>query len=395
MGRTNFSRSKTARRIAYALSLTATGLLVPMAEPAVATSHVVEAVAPQWAPTAGATPIRIYGDGFTGVTAVKIGGVNATAFSFIDDDLITAVVPAGGPNNTFDDVTVTVGGTDAVLDDGFYYSNATLSVTPSTNLDAGDAITVTLTGYSPSTPFIIPELNPLQIYYEHPNFTPDIEPPYVDTLPPIPVFTNASGNKTQATNLTDPFNPDGQAIDPNAVCPTNQTTMNFLGVSAPASFTRPVYSGRCLIVTNQFGIASLDTPINFGTDDELTPAAPVFTTNTGSANQGATITITSGSNWNANPFFGSSKVITNKPGQTKTTVQICGIGGNPNSCSTTKGNGTVTPTRYINETLSGATLAGTIVVGADIPDGCACTVRVRQNRPAGGFIQATVPLSVT
>lgn len=392
---------RTARRVACLAALAVGAILAPLAEPAVANGHVVETVAPQWAPTGGGTAVRIGGTGFVNVTAVEFDGVAATDFEVIDDELITAIVPAGGPNNSFVDVTVTEGGTDSTLSGTFAYSNATLGVTPSTGLDAGDAITATVTGYFPNTTIIFPELNPLQIYLEHPDFA-DAEPPYVDTLLPFPTSTNGSGNKTFNTNLTDPFNPDGQMIDPNATCPVNQTTSNYLGTSAPASFTDPAYAGRCLIVVNQFGIASLDTPIGFGTDDEPVPAAPVFTTNKASANQGENVTITGGSNWNANPFFGSSRNATN-PGETTTTVQICGLTGG--GCSTRRGNGTVGMTRYVDTNpaqeeidgvFSGATLSGNIVVGTDIPDNCTtCFIRVRQNRPAGGFIQATVPLTVT
>ncbi len=45
--------------------------------------------------------------------------------------------------------------------------------------------------------------------------------------------------------------------------------------------------------------------------------------------------------------------------------------------------------------FSGATLSGSITVGADVPDGCACFVRVRQYTPNGGFVEKTKNLTVT
>ncbi len=380
------SRTHTLRRTGVGLSLVMVGLLLPAQ--AASAAPLVEIVAPHSGPTAGGNPVRIYGDGFTGTTAVKFGNTDSTKFAVINDDLITAVVPGGGTDNTSVDVTVTGNGS-SVLDDAYYYTNATVTVSPSTGLDPGDQVSVTISGYPPSTAFLVVELNPLQIYYEDPNFPDGQEPPYVDTL--ASSSTSSSGSKTLNVTLTNPFNPDGQSFDTRADCPVDQTTANFLGNSAPASANRPVYSGKCLIVVTQFGAGSVDTPISFSADP--VPAPPVVTTNKASAIQGEKVTL-SGVNWNANPFFGSSKAA-KKPGETKVTVEICGIGGSATTCAAKKGSGTVAMTRYVNETLSGATLSGSITVDPNMANCPTCFIRVRQNRPAGGFIEDTVPLNVT
>src|SRR4051812_42688158 len=57
---------------------------------------------------------------FTGVTIVTFGGVDATSFTFIDDNEITAVVPSG--TGLVDVVITTTGGVSAItVDDQFTY----------------------------------------------------------------------------------------------------------------------------------------------------------------------------------------------------------------------------------------------------------------------------------
>ncbi len=405
-------RSVAVLASALAAGLASATAVAPPVAAATDGPPVIGSTVAQAGPTTGAVPIRIYGTGFLGTLSVKFGTVNATRFKVVDGGLITAVVPAAangtGANNTSVDITVTddqgvgVGRNDPVTGDntGWYYTNATFTVSPSTGLVAGSAITATLNGYRPNTDMVLPELNPLMLYLEGGPDYPFGPPPYasVRTFP----TTDAAGHFASATTLANPFNGwNGTAYDPNVACPVNQKTVNFLGVSAPASPARPVYAGKCMMATGQFGTGTLDTPINFTTD--RTPAAPMLKLSTSTAVVGQKVTIAAGSiNWNANPFFGSSKAGTN-PGETTATLQICGIGGNANTCSTTVGTGTVALTRYkttstttpIVGVLSGAKLTGNIVVGTDAAGCGTCFVRARQNRPvAGQFIQATAPLAI-
>jgi hypothetical protein len=391
-----------------AASLAAAFGLATTATPAWAATDgkpVVTSVAPQSGPTSGGTPVRIYGSGFLGVTSVKFGAKPATKFAVIDGRLLTAVAPAAAANNTSVDVVVTDSqgtgtGTNNGNNTGFYYTNAKLTVTPATGLHPGQAVTVSTSGYKANVGVVIPELNPLLLYLEGgPDFPPG-PPPYTDPLS-FP-STNGSGAVSATFNLSNPFNSDGVSYDRNAVCPPNQVTANFLG-NSPSSPTRDAYSAKCLMALTQFAIGTIDKPISFSTDP--VPAPPVLKLSKTSANQGDTVSIAAGSvNWNANPFFGSATV-PSKPGQTKVTIQICGIGGSATHCSTTAGTGAVALTRYkststgtpITGVFSGATLSGTIKVGADIPNNCTtCFVKVQQFRPVGGgSIQATAPLKVT
>jgi len=392
--------------------VSATGVTAPVAA-ATDGPPVIGSTVAQAGPTTGAVPIRIYGSGFLGTLSVKFGTVNATKFKVVDGGLITAVVPAAangsGANNTSVDITVTddqgvgVGRNDSVSGDntGWYYTNATFTVSPSTGLVAGAAITGTLNGYLPNTDMVMPELNPLMLYLEGGPDYPFGPPPYasVRTFP----TTDAAGHFSSATNLANPFNGwNGTAFDPNVACPVNQKTVNYLGTSAPASPATPVYAGKCMMATGKYGTGTVDTPINFTTD--RTPAAPILRLGASTAIVGQKVTVAAGSiNWNANPFFGSSKPGTG-PGETKIWLQICGIGGNANACSSTLGTAAVALTRYTTTStttpivgvLTGAKLTGSIVVGSDAAGCSACFVRARQYRPvAGQFIQATAPLAIS
>ncbi|MDQ6948853.1 MAG: IPT/TIG domain-containing protein, partial [Actinomycetota bacterium] len=232
---------------------------------------------PQVAPTAGGTPVRIYGSGFTGATAVTFGTVAATDFVVIGDGLITAIVPpaAGGAaaDNTFVDVTVTTPAGSNTMTNGMYYTNATITVTPNTGLHPGDAITVVVSGYAPNTSVAIPEIQPLLYYLEGGPPFPNGPPPYVQILDFT--STDASGNLTAHETVPNPFTgTNGQAYDPNIVCPPNQTTTNYLGNSASASLYQPSYSAKCRIEVAQFGTASLGTSISYA--GAPIPAAPTL-----------------------------------------------------------------------------------------------------------------------
>ncbi len=413
----NRKRSIRSMAITGAVAVLGMGLMAVAATPAFATAVPrVDGPVPQSGPTAGGSPVRIYGSAFSGATAVKFGTVAATSYHIVDDQLITAVVPAAsggtGDNNTLVDVKVTTSGGTGTQTGGFYYTNATLSVTPNTGLADGNTIAITLAGYATTT-VIVPEFNPLQIYLEGtgtcstgasptcPPAFPAGPPPYAKPLGGSQM--TVSGGLSYSPSLPNPFTgTSGSSYDANIKCPVTQTTANYLGTSDAISLNKPSYSARCHLAVGQFGSGTIETPLGYTAD--LTPAAPVLVTNTGTAHAGNTVTITATSsvNWNANPFYGSSKTHTN-PGETAVTVQICGIGGVNTACSATVGTGTISMTRYetssttkpITATFSGAKASGSIVVGNDIGTCTTCFVQVTQTRPAGGTISATAALSVS
>lgn len=352
----------------------------------------IDNVVPQVAPIGGGTPVRIYGSGFLGTTSVLVGSRPSPRFAVIDSHLITAIVPSatGGvaANNTFADVTVVDDEGSGLLPGAIFYTQAVLTVRPSRGLTPGAPITASVFGYAPGVLGLLVEFNPLLAYAEQTPAPPG-PPPYVDLLGSG--FTDARGNATVSANLPDPFNPVGQEFDPNATCPPNQTTANYLGSSIHTTF-RPTYSAKCLLTFSQFGSGNIETQISYA--DDPVPAPPTLVLTPSSAPVGGTVGL-SGMFWNANPFFGSSTAA-NKPGETRVTVEICGLRGIAAFCSRAVGSAAVALTRYIGQTFSGATLSGSITVGPDVPRGCTtCFVRVRQYRPVGGFIEARAPLRVS
>lgn len=388
---------------AFAVAMAVIAATLSVASPASAfTTPVIDGVTPQVGPTAGGTAVRIYGSNFVGTTAVKFGTLTlaTTKWKVIDDHLITAVAPAavGGAadNNKFVDVSVTANGLIGTFTQAYFYSNATLSVSPSSGLVDGQTITVQLTGYAPNTGVVLVEFNPLLLYVEQFPTFPFGPPPYAG-YPTFPT-TDANGNATvsYAVKSGASFNGNnGKAYDANVACPVNQVTADYLGNSTKAG-NPPAYSGKCMIGVGQYGMATMETPITFASGEPI-PAPPVLNLSATSAQPGQTVTIATGSkNWNANPFYGSSKAFT-KPGETKTVMKLCGFGGSASNCSTTVGNATVSLTRYFGNTnptppptivgaFSGATATGSIVVGSDKAAFLPCTtcfVKVDQTRPDG------------
>lgn len=348
--------------------------------------------APQSGPTAGGQPVRIYGSGFDGTTSVKFGGVNATSFHIVDSHLITAVTPTATVSaNTSVDITVTdadgtATGTNNNDTTGYFYTNASMSVSPNSGLAPGNRVIVSVSNYRPATGVVIPEFNPLLLYVEQaPDFPPTGPPPYAHVL--ASATTDSSGNLTTPSkgngvvDIANPFDPinNDPTYDSNIQCPVNSTTRAFLGASSPSGST-PAYSARCMLAVGWFGKATLEAPITFSSGE---PAAttPVLNLDRTSASRGDTVNIATGSTkWNGNPFFGSSSTPSN-PGETNVSIKIC-WGTNYSTCSSTAGTGTVDMTRYINLVFSGAELEGSILVGSDVPSGPA-VVKVTQYGPGG------------
>ncbi|MEV6301010.1 IPT/TIG domain-containing protein [Actinoplanes sp. NPDC051861] len=85
------------------VTLVAVGASAAPAVPAVAS------ISPARLSAAGGTPVTITGSNFTGVTAVKIGGSDATEVTVVSATKITAVAPAGSNGNAAVAVTSSAG----------------------------------------------------------------------------------------------------------------------------------------------------------------------------------------------------------------------------------------------------------------------------------------------
>ena len=71
----------------------------------------------------GGTTVTITGDFFTGATAVKFGGLNATSFTVVSDTSITAKAPAAAIGTTVDITVTTPGGTSSHVNADRYTYN--------------------------------------------------------------------------------------------------------------------------------------------------------------------------------------------------------------------------------------------------------------------------------
>ncbi|WP_433219477.1 IPT/TIG domain-containing protein [Dactylosporangium sp. CS-047395] len=117
---------------------------------------VVSTVNPGSGLALGGTSVTITGIGFTGATAVKFNGTNATSFAVNSDTSITAVTPAGTAGPVA--VTVAIGGCVSAAGGTFLYTPVPIvplpgptatSISPATGSTAGGtAVTITGTDLS-------------------------------------------------------------------------------------------------------------------------------------------------------------------------------------------------------------------------------------------------------
>ncbi len=330
---------------------------------------------PMTIPTSGA-PVRIYGSGFGGVTSVRFGLIEAD-FSVINSNIVFVQAPPN-TNNTFVTVTVTDDqGSDS--NPSFYYSNATASISPNSNLVNGSSVTFTMTGNRPfAGPAAIAQASPL-IGYAFPRPTA-LPPPYVDPKTAPTEQADVLGNYSREFTVSaEPyFNADS---DPEATCPPKQDHADH---GLPA----------CLLAWSELGRGAFGAEI--GLVGNPTPSAPTLVLERNGASVGEGVNV-SGQHWSANPNFGSSGATARPPGQTELTVEVCN--SDAAACVPAPADASVRYVLYevgvangFEGTLTGATLSGSFTVPE--VDCLQCLVRVRQFRPDGSFIEATAPLSV-
>ncbi|MFE9993952.1 IPT/TIG domain-containing protein, partial [Streptomyces avermitilis] len=101
----------------------------------------ITAISPTSGPATGGTSVTVIGSGFTGATAVKFGATNATSFTVLSDNVITAVSPPGA--GTVQVTVVTPGGTSNGVT--YNYVPTLTSLSPTSGPAAGGTV-VTLTG---------------------------------------------------------------------------------------------------------------------------------------------------------------------------------------------------------------------------------------------------------
>ena len=114
----------------------------------------VTGISPAYGPTTGGTRITVTGTGFTGATAVSVGGTPPFYFTINSDTSITASTPVHAVGHV--DVTVTTpGGTSAIsAADKFTYGvvPTVTSISPTTGPSTGGTrVTITGTGFTGAT----------------------------------------------------------------------------------------------------------------------------------------------------------------------------------------------------------------------------------------------------
>lgn len=111
----------------------------------------ITSVSPNHGPTTGGTSVTISGTNLDPVTRVKFGATNAAGIIITDSTTIVAVAPPG--TGTVDVTVISDGGTSATsAADQFSWVTSTLGLS-SVSVDAGDAVTVSGSGFSPNATF--------------------------------------------------------------------------------------------------------------------------------------------------------------------------------------------------------------------------------------------------
>lgn len=412
MTRLVFQRNRTPRRVlrlvallGLALASGAGGLPASATHATAAPTIDAYGLAPNNGRITGGTSFRITGTGFHaagGVTVVfdKLGyTANATKVTVVDDNLITAQSPASPLNSTGETTVkvVTVNGTaeNHIFNGGtgwFFWdpaSNTTGSAEPkltttssTTGLANGSSLNVTASGYPAGATIHIAQASPLATFLEPRRWGQAPNPEIKILASPT---ADANGAWSGTVNV---IQGSLGATDPAAQCPTTQAQADAGG-------------GRCWLVAVSYGRYIARLPIAFATGEPTGAAATVNRSAGTSFSVGQSIAVT-GDNWRASPVIGSSTNLTNLVG-TQLTIQICGINGVYGSCSATSGTGSVAVTRYFssyggtlnpgttNGALTGATLSGSITVGADLSGACngttadpgpSCFVKVVQTKDA-------------
>ncbi|MGO8875383.1 MAG: IPT/TIG domain-containing protein [Acidimicrobiales bacterium] len=336
----------------------------------------ITSVSPNTNTSAGDSLVTVTGTGFTTDATVAFGSVLPTfgGVTVNSDTSLTVNSPAGAPGTV--DLTVTTsGGTSPVTSaDEFTYVNETptLTISPDTNVNPGDTVTVTGSGFPTgnwninNSGVVLVQASPLAAFVSGFSAIEDLD---VNVL--VEPTVDDSGNFTTTFTLAAPFASEG---DPNAACPPlqNQVDKGLVGCAIAA-----------LSLNATTLLASLaDAPVVFsGTQ----PDPPVLTVPSTVANAGRRLYFGGSGWWGSYPGGGA-------------TAKICGLGGKPTACDAVKGSGVVAPTTYsaVGGTLRGATLSGSIMLAPNLAGCTSCFLTVTQPNltPIAGPVTASVALTI-
>jgi hypothetical protein len=254
--------------------------------------------------------VNLTGLGFTGVTAVKFGTVNAASFTFVSDSTISAVSPPG--TGTVQVTVTTPSGTSNGVP--FTYVAppvpALSGVTPNQGPSAGGtSVALTGSGFTGVTAVKFGTVNAASFTFVSDNTVFAVSPPGTGTVQVTVTTPNGTSSQsvfftyiTSAPTLTSVVPNQGPAAGGNTVTLTgtnlNGATAVTFGSSAATSFTvvsptqinatAPAGSGTVQVTVSTPGGTSNGVPFTYVAAPTLSGAAP----NQGPVSGGNTVTLT-------------------------------------------------------------------------------------------------------
>jgi len=158
----------------------------------------------------GGSTLYIRGIGFTGATAVDIGGEPAASFQVVHDWAVQAVTP---PESGILDVTVTVGDCTSQINsaDRYWQFSIVTSISPTTGVTGGGtAVTLTGAGFTGATAvdFGTYASPSFQVVSDSEVIAVSPPAPYKENVP-VAVVTPMGGGESDASFLYDPYPSSG------------------------------------------------------------------------------------------------------------------------------------------------------------------------------------------
>ena len=350
-------------------------------------------ITPSSGSMAGGTAVTVSGTNFTPSTTLSIGGLAATSVNVVNATSLTAVIPAYVSGALAKNVVVSNSVGSATLTNGYTYLAIAPTVTnvlPGSGPTAGGTtITVTGTGFTPTTSVTVGGISATSVSVANATTLTAVTPVYVSgaltkdvtvnngnsnatlaasftyvaSAPTLVNISPTSGPTSGGTSITltgTAFIP-GTTVSIGGVAATNVTVVNATTLTA----TTPAYVSGSLVetvvVNNGIATASL---LNAFTYIASAPTISAITPNTGTSSGGTSVTI-SGTNF----IPGSSATI---GGQATTSTTVVNA---TTMTATTPAyvSGSLTVNVSVNNTVSTATLTNGYTYIAVAPNITSCS----------------------
>jgi len=227
--------------------------------------------------TSGGDSVHITGTGFTGVsgaTGVKFGATNATSYSVVDDQTITAVTPAKTAGTYDVKVTNGTGTSTTTAGDQFSYTSTgtgpvITGITPSTgDISGGDAVVILGSGFTGATQVKFGTSNAAAYVVNSDTQITATNPAHAAGSVDVSVTT---GVGTSGISPADVFTyatlPDGLTATVVAVTTSDGTTYNAPNIPQPV----PNVTGTIKLAFQVTGGTASQLDVYEGLDDPYGP----------------------------------------------------------------------------------------------------------------------------